>query len=140
MVNRVLCIDDDQVQLMLCHMILKREQFSQYCDGCLNGQIALDYLEERMSTPGELPNVILLDLNMPVMDGWEFLDIYKEKMASRLPDVRVVILSSSIDPADVQRSKEFTDLVLGFIPKPLNKKAIEDMLRIPFISHCFQLS
>jgi CheY-like chemotaxis protein len=140
MVNRVLCIDDDQVQLMLCQMILKREQFSVHCDSCLNGQIALDYLEERMSNPSELPNLILLDLNMPVMDGWEFLELYKGKMASRLTDVKVVILSSSIDPADVQRSKEFSDLILGFIPKPMNKKAIENMREMPFISQCFQVS
>jgi CheY-like chemotaxis protein len=133
MVNRVLCIDDDHVQLMLCQMILRREQFSTFCDGCLNGQIALDYFEQRIAKSENLPNIILLDLNMPVMDGWEFLEIYRTKFQERFPEIKVIILSSSIDPADVQKSKEFSDLVLGFVPKPLNKKAIDSMREMPLV-------
>jgi CheY-like chemotaxis protein len=70
---------------------------------------------------------------MPVMDGWEFLEIYRTKFQERFPEIKVIILSSSIDPADVQKSKEFSDLVLGFVPKPLNKKAIDSMREMPLV-------
>ena len=79
MINKVLCIDDDLITLKLYKMAFRQTQFVTTVDVVTNGKQALDYLEtyavSNSSNSGLfLPNLIFLDLNMPVMNGWGFLD------------------------------------------------------------------
>ena len=93
-----------------------------------NGQEALDYfigifqkMDERV-----IPQVILLDLNMPVMNGWEFLNKLAEYDFPALKKSTLYIVSSSINPVDLERSKQF-NLVHDFIVKPISPVELTTM-------------
>ena len=100
-----------------------------------NGKLALDSLIERLQSNQEMPDVIFLDINMPIMDGWEFLEAFhKLKFDKR---IRINIITSSIDPADFQRWEQFkkkTDHFLDYMNKPIFKLSAEDISYIGMAS------
>ena len=73
------------------------------------------------------PSLVFLDLNMPVMDGWEFLDHFsKEEYTSAFKNTKVIVLSSTIDPNDIEKSKTYP-MVLDFLSKPITKEIVENL-------------
>ncbi|MGY6561341.1 MAG: response regulator [Luteibaculaceae bacterium] len=90
----------------------------QELDVFVNGQVALHAIK----ASEELPDLILLDINMPVMDGWEFLESLKE-LNEAVNKIPVYILTSSIDPEDEVKAKEYPN-VKGYVIKPLSKNRL----------------
>ncbi|WP_282787277.1 response regulator [Flavobacterium croceum] len=122
----VLFIDDDPITLMLCKKVIEKTQFSLHVDTLTNGKDALKYLNEIYEKGSKIyPDLIFLDLNMPVMDGWEFLDALSK---TNLYDsnLNIIILSSTIDPKDIEKAKNYS-IVKNFISKPITS---ENLLRI----------
>jgi CheY-like chemotaxis protein len=104
-------IDDDDMTNMIHTAIIKRldpcVKVTAYC----HAQEALTYLKRPMVP---FPDYIFLDINMPILDGWGFLDQYQD-----LPQQSMLyMLTSSIDPQDMIRAKQY-DAVMGFVSKPL---------------------
>ena len=130
MLNKILCIDDDPITLMLCKKVISKAEFSNEIDTALNGDDALKYLDEiilkKQDEPNtELPQLIFLDLNMPIMNGWEFLDVFsQENYKSIFTDTKVIVLSSTIDPNDIEKSKTYS-MVIDFLSKPITKEILE---------------
>jgi CheY-like chemotaxis protein len=122
--NRVLLVEDDPITVMVCDRIIKMNDFASEVKSCENGQYALDYLKKKSADGEELPDIIFLDINMPVMNGWDFLDELEniKGTLSKLP--RIFILSSTVDPEDYSRAKSFST-VEDFISKPLEKDYLE---------------
>jgi CheY-like chemotaxis protein len=87
-----------------------------------DGRLVLDYLEQNKET-GNLPDVILLDLDMPELTGWEFLDELETFNAVASKNVQVHIMSSSIRSADVFHSKKYA-CVNSFMTKPLSRDLV----------------
>ena len=75
MLERILCVDDDPITLMLCKKVIEKSTFSKEIDTAVNGEDALKYFDNLITTKAKYPQLIFLDLNMPIMNGWEFLDI-----------------------------------------------------------------
>jgi len=119
----VLLVEDDPITIMVCERIIKMTFFAEKVTSCLNGKIALDYLLS-IHENETLPKIIFLDINMPVMNGWDFLlQLEKEKAHFKeFPDI--YLLSSTVDPEDYTKAKNFL-LVKDFISKPLSKEALE---------------
>jgi CheY-like chemotaxis protein len=125
LISKVCIIDDDKLYVSLVSMLIHKYEFAREIIVFANGQEALDYFAENIDNPTEsLPDIILLDLNMPIMNGWEFLDEIKpfvDKLLAR--NVKLNIVSSTINPAEVHRA-ESHNIVHHFINKPISKEAI----------------
>lgn len=117
-----LLIDDDSIGVFLTERLLKREGFSEQITSCPSAQEALELL--RQTDPAALPTVIFLDLNMPLMNGWEFLEALRPQEAQLLGNCHIFILTSSVMHSDTSRTEEFP-LVTGLIHKPLDKMQIQ---------------
>jgi CheY-like chemotaxis protein len=121
-------IDDDELAIFLARHLLQAEGFSTAISSFQSPEAALATL---LATLGEeLPRVIFLDLNMPVMNGWQFLEAllpYEEELRGRC---HIYILTSSLDISDLEKSTHY-NLVEGLIHKPLNRgelRLIRDQL------------
>lgn len=117
LIKRILFVDDDKIQ----HMINKKNMLRFRPDLELfffdNPFLALDWLAKNKA------DLLLLDVNMPEMNGWEFLDeLNKLKI---LVDVKM--LTSSLDPDDIESSMSYTQ-ISGFLIKPLQNEVISDIL------------
>jgi len=140
MINKMLCVDDDSISLTISKLLLKRTGFADQIFTAIDGSDALIYFEthfaENLNPQETAPNLILLDINMPVMNGWEFLDAYIAKYAEKLPNTKVVILSSTIDPEDLLHAKEYA-VVVEFVSKPLSVENLAELKEDKFISKFF---
>jgi CheY-like chemotaxis protein len=131
MLDKILCIDDDPITLMLCKKVVERVEFAKEVITAKNGEEAIHYFDnlfkERKNNDSLVyPKLVLLDLNMPVMDGWEFLECYINKDYQNIfISTRFIVLSSSIDPYDVNRAKTYP--VIGFLSKPITKEMLENL-------------
>jgi two-component system, chemotaxis family, chemotaxis protein CheY len=125
--SRVFIIDDDPIHQRIAQiMISKYNLFDEYFS-YTEAQGALDFLQENTENSELIPGVILLDLNMPVIDGWDFLEAFetlKEKLKSI---IKIYIVSSSVDEKDLIRSKQYAS-VKGFISKPLSPDIIRTII------------
>lgn len=129
--NRVLCIDDDAITLMLCKTTIRKAEFSKEVITAYNGQEAIEYYNELIlnhSTKDnkEYPQIIFLDLNMPILGGWEFLDDFMNLFYEKFSDTKVVILSSTVDPKDKERARKYP-IVIDFFSKPITKEILNQI-------------
>jgi len=117
--NKILLVDDDPIFLTLAELAIKKESDQVEIFKAMNGEEAINFLKSQSV------DVIFLDLNMPVMNGWEFLDA--------LPEIEdwgkeVYVLTSSIDPSD-QRKADENPLVTSMLEKPLDREKISSTLK-----------
>ena len=120
-------IDDNDTYNFINRRILEQKQFAKNIEVQSSGIGALSYLEEHLGSPNKLPDIIFLDINMPLLNGHEFL--YKLKRISETVNnnkCKVVMLSSSGDEDDISQAKEYSS-VINFIQKPLTLEALDTL-------------
>jgi CheY-like chemotaxis protein len=121
-------IDDDTVNNMVCRAAIKSATGGKLAV-CFNNPLeALKYIEEKY-TPLHIcpPTLLFLDLNMPEMDGWEWLEKYNNFPQRVKEKVTVYILSSSVNPTDIEQARS-NHLVKDYIVKPLTKAKVMNLL------------
>lgn len=128
--KRYLIVDDDKANNMLCKMILKKTfeeaEVISYDSPCE----ALNYINSQyLISDDNLKTVIFLDINMPDITGWEFLDIFKDFNENIRNFFTIYMLSSSVDYKDKNLAKE-NPLVEGYIEKPLTREKIKNIFNI----------
>lgn len=140
MINKILCVDDDSISLTISKLLLKRTGFTNDVVTAVDGSDALDYFKDLFATStdpvADAPSLILLDINMPVMNGWEFLEAYIPLFAEKLPQTKVIILSSTIDPEDFSRAKKIP-VVAQFVSKPLSVENLAELKENEFVQQFF---
>lgn len=108
---KIMLIEDDAIEIMKFRRVLLKLNLEYEVIEMNNGQVALEYLIKKEN----LPDIILLDLNMPILNGFEFLNlIKKEEIVKYIP---IIVLSSSEDPNEVLEA--YNEGISGFIKKPL---------------------
>jgi len=122
-------IDDDPIFIYGTKRIMKDVEFSEAVAVYNNGQDALEKLNELLLVNAPIPEIILLDLNMPIMTGWEFLDHFMAAVPERkiLNNTQIYVVSSSVDPRDLEKVKEY-GAVKGYISKPVTPNDLEVIL------------
>ena len=110
-------IDDDSIFVFVFKKILKKNDDTREIVNIQNGQDAINVLQTIYNNKQKLPDLIFLDLNMPVLDGWQFLDEL-EKLPFK-DDLKIYIISSTIDSNEIEKAKNYS-CVKSFISKPIN--------------------
>ena len=125
-------IDDDEVYINLIKKIIDVKNLSENLLVFKNGQEALDYFKSIIENESDedFPEIILLDLNMPVMDGWKFLNEFTQIKTHSKIKTTLYIVSSSINPYDVAKAKSYS-LVTDYLIKPVNLDQFEAL----FVKH-----
>ena len=124
--KKIWVIDDDNIYQIIVKKIMERSEMFSEISSFKNGKDAIDELYNSSENIDAIPDIILLDINMPIMDGWEFMDelgVIKPKFNA---DIMVYIVSSSIAIEDKNKSKSHEN-ILGYLSKPVT---LDDLILI----------
>ncbi|MBC7487469.1 MAG: response regulator [Cytophagaceae bacterium] len=123
----ILLVDDDEVTNFLNQRVIEYYKITEHVEVKLNGKEALDFLTNKDQADHSLPSLILLDINMPVMDGWEFMEAYNQDERNQKKKINIVMLSTSNNPEDIQRAANLPH-VIAFKTKPLTSEMLEEIV------------
>ena len=117
--------------MLNCKKVIVKACFSHEIITSQNGEEALSYFNTLKysiidSKLKKYPQLIFLDLNMPVMGGWEFLDHFNSEAFSEFKNTKIIVLSSTIDPEDFEKSKTYP-MVIDFLSKPITLTMLENL-------------
>lgn len=129
LVQHTVClIDDDKIYQFTAKKMLEATGMTKHIQSFYDGSEALAFFSgENSKDESNLPDVIFLDINMPVMNGWEFLDEY-EKLCNSFPkNMSLYVVSSSVDEADIRRSRQYGS-VTDYIVKPITRMRYQELL------------
>lgn len=118
-------VDDDRIARMIILKTLDQCPEIGQVQSFSDGMEALQALCQQWEAQQPFPDLILLDLNMPVLNGWDFIEAFRRK--KNWPGVPIVLLTSSVDPADLNRAKAISS-VHGFLSKPLQMNALRQVI------------
>lgn len=126
LIDLVMLVDDNDTDNFISKRIIEITKFANRVEVKNSGKAALDYLTQHQNSPEDLPNIIFLDINMPVVDGFVFLyefEKFKELVKTRC---KVIILSSSDNKRDIDKIVN-NNYVIKFITKPLTEVALSEI-------------
>ncbi len=128
-IDSILLVDDDEICNFISITLLKHLDLVENIHAVTNGKEALRFLKEKaiIETAAVFPEVIFLDLNMPVMDGFDFLEQLNKTMPDYAYVCKVFILTSSESPLDIDRCRRYE--IAGYISKPLTEQKLKAVLR-----------
>ncbi len=130
-IGKVMLVDDNDTDNFISRRIIEITKFADDVIVKNSGKGALDYLTEHKEDADNLPDIIFLDINMPIVDGFVFLYEY-EKFGNIVKDkCRVIILSSSDNKRDIDKIVN-NDYVIKFVTKPLTEKTLEEIQHLEF--------
>ncbi|WP_289042029.1 response regulator [uncultured Zobellia sp.] len=123
-----LCIvDDDDIYRFTIIQSAKFLEIEHKTSVFPNGEEALNYIKENQNNPEALPHLILLDIDMPIMDGFQFLKAYESLEANMSKKIAIYMVSSSVDPEDIEKAKSYTS-VIDYLSKPLKSDELKAII------------
>lgn len=125
---RVLLVDDNDTDNLISRRVIELSGYAGAIDVCNSGKGALELIEARLSNPEMLPDVIFLDINMPIVDGFVFLYEFEILAKNIHKPIDVVVLSSSDSQQDIERM-QLHPRVVRFITKPLSVSAMQALMQ-----------
>lgn len=126
--NNLFLIDDDDTFVFLTKRIIQSTNIANQIKVFSNGKDAIDFLYEVADKKDLLPEVIFLDLSMPILDGWGFLEEFVRLKPKLGKKITIYIVSSSVSPHDLERAKNIS-VVSDFIIKPLTREKLLEVIK-----------
>ncbi len=123
-------IDDDQLFLFGMKRILEVTKVASQISQFENGYEAIKYFENSRANEELLPDVIFVDINMPVMDGWEFIEKFSKLKSAIRKDITIYMVSSSIDYNDAERARSIRDIT-EYMIKPITIDQVKELYYKP---------
>jgi CheY-like chemotaxis protein len=121
-------VDDDSIFQFTATRLLESSKLAQNILHFENGAEALTFLREKALQKEFLPDYLFLDINMPFVDGWMFLEDFTTLKSSLAKDISIYMVTSSIDQRDLNRAKSFSE-VTDFIIKPISLERFQELLK-----------
>lgn len=125
--DTVFIVDDDEVIVYLTNKLIASAEFCENVENYFDAQSALDKLNDTLANGGKLPDAILIDINMPVMNGWQFIEAFQKTTEFRR--IPCFIFTTSIDAADKNKALKYK-VIRDFITKPLTHQKLDKILRM----------
>jgi two-component system, chemotaxis family, chemotaxis protein CheY len=120
-------VDDDSIFQFTATRLIESAKLANKILHFENGGDALLYLKENAQNTEMLPDFLFLDINMPFVDGWMFLEDFVKMKSTLTKEIKIYMVSSSIDPRDMNRAKGFTE-VSDFVVKPVTREMFSTLL------------
>jgi CheY-like chemotaxis protein len=121
----ILLVDDDNEDNHYHQIVLNEMNIADHIEVATNGIEALDFLTNKEAPP---PDLIFLDINMPKMNGWEFLKAYENLTEIKKAKIIIAMLTTSSNPNEKEKSAEFPEIT-GFNSKPLTEEMVNGILK-----------
>jgi CheY-like chemotaxis protein len=125
-VDLIMLVDDNDTDNFISRRIIEITRFAKKVEIKNSGKSALEYLDQHKDNPDNLPDLIFLDINMPIVDGFVFLYEFEKFKESVKHKCKIIILSSSDNKRDIDKIVN-NDYVIKFITKPLTEVALEEI-------------
>lgn len=126
-INTFCIVDDDDIYQFTTSLFLKKTDLVNKIIVFSNGLKAINFLKEEMGNSENIPDILFLDVNMPVMDGWEFLEEYLLIKPMMPKTIVIYMVTSSVDEKDVLRAKNISALS-GYLVKPISSENIVEVI------------
>jgi CheY-like chemotaxis protein len=125
--KRVMVIDDNEIDRYIANRNITKYAFAEEVITMESSRSALNFLESLKDTPEQLPQLIFLDIRMPEIDGFGFLEEYEKLPDSVKKNCIIMMLTTSLNPTDHERAKN-NQFVNRFLNKPLDKEKIDSLI------------
>ena len=126
--RKIAVIDDDEVFQLIIRKQIEMNNFKYEILNFSNGEEAIQYLTQNIHNRNKLPNIIMLDVNMPIKDGWEFLEEYRQLQDDVRTEISLYMVTSSVIQSDIDKASRDKN-ILAFISKPISNQRLEQMLK-----------
>lgn len=124
--NKTICIiDDEEINQFILTTIIKNLNSEIKILSFNNGEVALNSLTQLYDSKEDMPDIILLDINMPVMSGWQFMDEFVKLQIGKKTAIYIVTSSSSLD--DKKKAKTYSD-ISGYLTRPIEKNTLKEII------------
>jgi CheY-like chemotaxis protein len=123
--NNLFVVDDDKVHHFIIKKLLEKNNIQVNPFFFENGQDALSDLKAKINQSENLPDLILLDINMPVLDGWQFLEEFNEIKKNILKEITIYVVSSSEDYFNADKLEQFKSVIASYYVKPMTNEVIK---------------
>jgi two-component system, chemotaxis family, chemotaxis protein CheY len=123
----VFVVDDDKVYHFILKKLFSKNNLNINPSFFINGLEAIEVIKGKIDSGKDLPDLILLDINMPIMDGWQFLDEFRKTKTAKDDKTTIYLVSSSDNISDINKAKEYQDQVQDYFFKPMTA---EDLFKI----------
>lgn len=128
----ILLVDDDAATNFLHKLMVDESGCTEHVFVATNGKLAIEYVIDAIAGKHLKPSVIFLDINMPIADGWDFLDDFGKLDEQERSDIKIIMLTSSINPDDESRARAYT-YVTDFRQKPLSVELLKELAQKHFV-------
>lgn len=127
--NNVFVVDDDKIFHFIIKKLLTSNNININPSYFLNGLEALEGLKSKLDSGESQPDLILLDINMPILDGWQFLEEFKKLKDKLKKEITIYIISSSDNQTDLDKAEVFSDEVHNYYLKPISVDEIKSIFQ-----------